>query len=164
MSAAWHNSLAKRTYRWLPCPAWWQNAGVGTDHRSGRHDAVLGGLAPHSRGPRRPSGVAKRCAIPHLRECFPPGRWLAGTQRNDCRRSGVPQADQCNWVELLAASAGMYLSGMDILFDLENGIYPLITQASQTGAVLTEIGINVATLGISLFTLQWAMRHQQWDR
>lgn len=73
------------------------------------------------------------------------------------------QANAILWL-LMAASAGLYLSGMDILFDLENGVYPLITQATHMGAVITEMGINVATLGLSLYSLRWAMRHRTWNR
>lgn len=61
----------------------------------------------------------------------------------------------------MAGSAGMYLGGMDILYDLENGIYPLISQ--NPGSVVTEMTINVATVVISVVTLVWANNHRAWQ-
>ncbi len=63
---------------------------------------------------------------------------------------------------MMAGSAGMYLGGMDILYDLENGVYQLVTQ--NPGSVGTEMGINVATVAISVVTLAWAWRHRAWQK
>lgn len=60
----------------------------------------------------------------------------------------------------MAGSAGMYLGGMDILYDIENNIYGLLTQ--NPGSVATEMAINVATVVISLVTLWWANKHRSW--
>jgi hypothetical protein len=54
----------------------------------------------------------------------------------------------------------MYLGGMDILYDIENGIYTLWQQ--NAGSVSTEIGINIATVVFSVITLLWSWRHKMW--
>jgi len=51
---------------------------------------------------------------------------------------------------IAAGSAGMYLLGMDVLYDLENGIY---TEGS--GGII-EAGINLITLAFSVIALRWA--------
>jgi len=53
---------------------------------------------------------------------------------------------------IAAGSASLYLSGMDILFDLQNDVY-----ATGGAAVVTEILINVATLalGVGLLRAGW---------
>ncbi len=51
---------------------------------------------------------------------------------------------------IAAGSAGMYLFGMDVLYDLENDIY-------GTGAGgIVELGINLITLAFSVIALRWA--------
>jgi hypothetical protein len=52
---------------------------------------------------------------------------------------------------LLAASAGIYLFCMDVLYDLEQGIW----WDSGAGGVI-ELVINVLTLGVSLWFLRWS--------
>ena len=69
------------------------------------------------------------------------------------RPSAIP------WL-FMAGSAGMYLGGVDILYDVENNIYGLLAQ--NPGAVVTEMTINVATVVISLGTLWWARKHRAW--
>jgi len=49
---------------------------------------------------------------------------------------------------IAAGSASLYLSGMDILFDLQNDVY-----ATGGAAVVTEIAINVATLALGIWLL-----------
>ena len=51
---------------------------------------------------------------------------------------------------IAAGSAGMYLLGMDVLYDLENGIY---TEGS--GGII-EAGINLITLAFSVIALRGA--------
>lgn len=51
---------------------------------------------------------------------------------------------------IAAGSAGMYLFGMDVLYDLENGIY-----TKGTGGLIEAI-INLVTLIFSLISLHWA--------
>jgi hypothetical protein len=60
----------------------------------------------------------------------------------------------------VGGGAGMYLAGMDVLYDLENGVYRAI--ATNPGSVGTEMAINVATIGISLWVLWWAYKHRDW--
>jgi hypothetical protein len=61
---------------------------------------------------------------------------------------------------LVGGGAGIFLAGMDVLFDLENGVYRAV--ATNPGSVGTEMAINVATIGISLWVLWWATRHRDW--
>lgn len=56
---------------------------------------------------------------------------------------------------LCAGSAGLYLAGMDVLYDLENGIW----WDGGTGG-LVELGINVVTVAGSLLALVLAWRHR----
>lgn len=60
---------------------------------------------------------------------------------------------------LLAGGAGVYLGCMDVLFDLENGIY-LVPKGGDPSAVIVEIIINVFTftLGIIALTYFWRQR------
>ncbi|GAA3512453.1 hypothetical protein GCM10022234_03790 [Aeromicrobium panaciterrae] len=51
---------------------------------------------------------------------------------------------------IAADSAGMYLFCMDVLYDLQNGIY-----GKGSGGVI-EAGINLITLAFSLAALRWA--------
>lgn len=64
---------------------------------------------------------------------------------------GAPSA--LLWL-VAAGSAGMYLLGMDVLYDLENDIY---TQGAG-GAV--EAGINIVTLAFSVIALRWSWTHR----
>jgi hypothetical protein len=58
---------------------------------------------------------------------------------------------------LVAGSASFYLAGMDILFDLQNGVYT----APDKGAVVTELLINAASLVIGVWTLRHGWRHRR---
>ena len=53
---------------------------------------------------------------------------------------------------IVAAGSGIYLGCMDVLFDLENGIYRL------GGAAIIEIIINVLTFALGIVGLVWAWR------
>jgi hypothetical protein len=55
---------------------------------------------------------------------------------------------------LVAGGAGLYLFGMDVLYDLEHGIWT----RGAGGAI--EALINVATLMINAGVLIWAWRHR----
>src|SRR5437764_12207925 len=52
---------------------------------------------------------------------------------------------------LAGGGAGLYLFGMDVLYDLENGIW----WNSGAGGVI-ELVINVITLAVSIWLLRWA--------
>jgi hypothetical protein len=58
---------------------------------------------------------------------------------------------------LLAGSASVYLAGMDILFDLENGIYRASTGLAN---VAVELFINVGCLWGGLAIIAFAWRHR----
>jgi len=62
-------------------------------------------------------------------------------------RAGRPTA--LFWL-LAGGGAGVYLFCMDVLYDLEHGIY-----AKGAGG-LAELGINLLTLGLSAWFLRWA--------
>jgi len=55
----------------------------------------------------------------------------------------------------MAGSAGLYLAGMDILYDVQNGIYLL---SEHRDAVVTEALINLGTLGFSFWAISRARR------
>jgi hypothetical protein len=56
---------------------------------------------------------------------------------------------------LAGGGAGLYLSGMDVLYDLEHGIW----WHSGSGGVI-ELGINVLSLTMSLGALRWGWRRR----
>ncbi|QUQ66531.1 hypothetical protein [Kutzneria sp. CA-103260] len=56
---------------------------------------------------------------------------------------------------LAGGGAGVYLLGIDSLYDLENGIWWL-----PGGAGLLELAINLTTLIVSLGLLRWAWRRR----
>lgn len=56
---------------------------------------------------------------------------------------------------IAAGSAGMYLFGMDVLYDLENGIY-----TEGAGGVI-EAGINLVTLTFSVIALRWSWSRRE---
>ena len=51
---------------------------------------------------------------------------------------------------LAGGGAGLYLFGMDVLYDLQHGIW------GKGGNGLVELAINLVTLGLSVFVLRWA--------
>jgi hypothetical protein len=56
---------------------------------------------------------------------------------------------------IAAGSAGMYLLGMDVLYDLENGIY------TEGAGGIIEAGINAITLAFSAIALRWAWSRRE---
>jgi len=52
------------------------------------------------------------------------------------------------------AGAGLYLFAMDVLYDLEHGVW------AKGGNGLVELAINVVTLVLSLGVLRWAWRRR----
>jgi hypothetical protein len=50
---------------------------------------------------------------------------------------------------LAGGGAGLYLFGMDVLYDLQHGVW------GKGGNGLIELAINLLTLGLSLFVLRW---------
>lgn len=60
---------------------------------------------------------------------------------------------------LLAGGAGIYLGCMDVLFDLENGIYALHTGADASAPVI-EGAINVITFTFGITIIVWMWRNR----
>jgi hypothetical protein len=54
---------------------------------------------------------------------------------------------------IAAASSGIFLGSLDVLFNLENRIY---RQRENRGGVLVEMLVNLLTLGLSTTGLVWA--------
>jgi hypothetical protein len=61
---------------------------------------------------------------------------------------------------LAGGSASIYLGLMDVLFDLENGVY--LAPRGDWGAVVTEIAINVYALGLGGWALWFGWHHRRW--
>jgi hypothetical protein len=61
---------------------------------------------------------------------------------------------------LLAGSASLYLAAMDVLFDLENGIYRASSSAGGVANVAVELFINVGCLagGVAIIVFAWRYR------
>ncbi|MDQ1403881.1 MAG: hypothetical protein QOG03_2197 [Actinomycetota bacterium] len=57
------------------------------------------------------------------------------------------------WI-LLGAGGGIYLFAMDVLYDIEHGVW------WKSGGGVVELVINVVTLTVSLFLLRWAWRNR----
>ncbi len=62
---------------------------------------------------------------------------------------------------LLAGGAGIYLGCMDVLFDLENGIYQP-PRGGDPSAVVIEATINVLTFGLGVVVISWVWRQRRW--
>jgi hypothetical protein len=54
-------------------------------------------------------------------------------------------------------ATSIYLGLLDVLFDLENGIY----RGPDSGAVAVELTINVLTLALGVIVLGWAWRYRR---
>lgn len=62
---------------------------------------------------------------------------------------------------LLAGGAGIYLGCMDVLFDLENGIY-LVPSGGDPTAVFIEVAINVLTFALGAVVIAYIWRQRAW--
>jgi len=60
------------------------------------------------------------------------------------------------WI-IAAGSTSIYLGLLDVLFDLENGIY----RSTDSGGVCVEVAINVLTLGFGTVIVIWAWRSRR---
>src|SRR3954471_9514512 len=58
---------------------------------------------------------------------------------------------------IAAGAISVYLGLLDVLFDLENGIY----HSPDTGGVVVELLINVLTLSMGVVVMGWAWRHRR---
>ena len=62
---------------------------------------------------------------------------------------------------LLGGGAGIYLGCLDVLFDLENGVYHVSAGGDASGAII-EIVINMLTLTFSVVVTAYIWRHRRW--
>jgi hypothetical protein len=62
---------------------------------------------------------------------------------------------------LLAGGAGIYLGCMDVLFDLENGIYASRPGGDASGSLI-ELAINILTFALGAAIVTWVWRHRRW--
>jgi hypothetical protein len=83
--------------------------------------------------------------------------WMAATAALGAVSLQRRRPDALLWM-LLAGSASLYLAGMDILFDLENGIY----KSSDFGSVAVELFINVGCLAGGAAIVVFAWRHRRY--
>jgi hypothetical protein len=56
---------------------------------------------------------------------------------------------------LAGGGAGLYLCAMDVLYDVQHGVW------GKGGNGLLELAINALTLGLSVFVLRWAWLRRQ---
>ncbi len=81
--------------------------------------------------------------------------WLAGT--SIAGAAGLLRGRAWGlFMTTLASSASIYLGCMDVLYNLENGIYGM----PNKGAVGTEIGINMLSFGLGIYSLLFAWRNR----
>ena len=82
--------------------------------------------------------------------------WLAVTGALGAVALQRRRASALLWM-LLAGSAALYLAGMDVLFDLENGIY----RSGGLANVGVELFINVGCFagGVAIVRFGWRHRH-----
>lgn len=66
------------------------------------------------------------------------------------------RASALMWI-IGAGATSVYLGLLDVLFDLENGIY----RSPDTGGVWVEIAINVLTLAFGAVIMIWAWRSRR---
>lgn len=66
------------------------------------------------------------------------------------------RASSLLWI-IAAGATSIYLGLLDVLFDLENGIY----RSPDTGGVLVEVAINVLTLAFGTVIMIWAWRRRR---
>ena len=83
--------------------------------------------------------------------------WMAATAALGGVALQRRRASALLWM-LLAGSASVYLAGMDVLFDLENGIY----RQGDAGGVAVEVFINVGCLAGGIAIIAFAWRHRRY--
>jgi hypothetical protein len=69
------------------------------------------------------------------------------------------RASSLFWL-LAGGSASVYLGLMDVLFDLENGVYA--APKGDWGAVGVEVAINLYALGVGAWALAFGWRNRTW--
>jgi hypothetical protein len=61
---------------------------------------------------------------------------------------------------LAGGSASIYLGLIDVLFDLENRVY--LAPRGDVGGVVTELAINVYSLGVGVWALWFGWKNRRW--
>jgi hypothetical protein len=79
--------------------------------------------------------------------------WMAGCGLAAIVALVRRRASSLVWI-IAAGATSVYLGLLDVLFDLENGIY----HSPDTGGVCVEIAINVLTLAFGTVIMVWAWR------
>lgn len=80
--------------------------------------------------------------------------WLLGTLIAAAVQLWRRRASALLWL-VAAGGAGLYLLGMDVLYDLQHRIY-----ASNTGGVI-ELLIDILVAGASVAVLRWSWCHRR---
>jgi hypothetical protein len=89
--------------------------------------------------------------------------WLPALPRRDfvaCWACGISRPPFVFWTPL-AGGAGIYLGCMDVLFDLENGLYAIRPGADASGPAV-EIVIEIVTFTLGASIIAGARRHRRW--
>jgi hypothetical protein len=104
--------------------------------------------------------LPKDASYLHFENAFPVADgWMSLTALLSAIQLFREKSSAIPWL-FMAGSAGLYLGGMDVLYDIENGIYTLWQQ--NAGAVGTEMAINIGTVAFSGITLIWSWRNRMW--
>jgi len=85
--------------------------------------------------------------------------WMAATGALGAIALQRRKASALLWM-LLAGSASVYLAGMDVLFDLENGIYRPSASTGGVANVAVELFINVGCFAGGMALIAFAWRHR----
>jgi hypothetical protein len=103
----------------------------------------------------RRSLVASESSVPYMQfeDAFPlADGWLALCLTTSALCLVGRRRAALFWL-LAGGGAGLYLFGMDVLYDLEHGVW-----GKGTNGII-ELLINLLTLGLSLFVLRWTWAH-----
>ena len=82
--------------------------------------------------------------------------WMAASGIAACVALVRRRASALLWI-IAAGATSVYLGLLDVLFDLENGIY----RSPDSVGVLVEIAINVLTLAFGTLIMIWAWRSRR---
>jgi hypothetical protein len=99
--------------------------------------------------------VASETSVPYMQfeDAFPlADGWLALCMAAAAFCLVTARRAALFWL-LAGGGAGLYLFGMDVLYDLEHGVW------GKGANGIIELVINVLTLGLSIFVLHWAWAH-----
>ena len=105
-------------------------------------------------GGRTVLASSTRSAYVEFENAFPlADAWLGACAVLAAEALWRSRATSLLWL-LAGGGAGIYLAGMDVLYDLEHGIW------ASGGGGLIELALNVITVVASVATLRWAWRRR----